>query len=717
MWWELFNDWMKLVVQNSSRGGLAVRPFQEFSSMGNEFRYMCLVKTRRLLLLMGIAFGLILFVQYFELPYSSILSSLFAPGKSHLAPIDNFLSRNSSSNSTTSRASTSFSSLNSTDLNVADEVSSTDNISDGKDNVVADVNADIDPENNGTLDDSSHDDIDPEDEFPSKDFLGLDHNSTSERVERNTSFPSEKTRETDDELPKSEHSLENSSSLDRNGVADVAQRSEENETEITGPSPVAKSPSNSPSLASPENPETFVESSPVTSMGKHAKTLPQNTENDKILKAGTSAPVSDPSVSRNPRKKEEFKGQVPAVVSISEMNHMLLQSHVSYRALKPRWSSPVDLELLNARSLIENAPIIEKDSQLDVKLYRNFSAFKRSYELMEQTLKVYIYAEGERPIFHQPPLKGIYASEGWFMKQLKSNKRFVTKNPKKAHLFYLPFSSRMLEVTLYVPNSHNRKNLFEHLSNYVEMITTKYHFWNRTDGADHFLVACHDWAPSETRQIMANCIRALCNADVREGFRFGKDASLPETSVQSPRNPLRQLGGKPPSKRQILAFFAGNMHGYLRPILLNYWENKDPDMKIFGPMPKVKGQMSYAQYMKSSKYCICAKGFEVNSPRVVEAIFYECVPVIISDNFVPPFFETLNWESFAVFVLEKDIPNLKNILLSISKKRYLEMQQRVKQVQQHFLWHPRPVKYDVFHMILHSIWYNRVFQTNTNSRS
>ncbi|KAL0394091.1 UNVERIFIED_CONTAM: putative glycosyltransferase [Sesamum latifolium] len=620
--------------------------------MGKEFRYMCLVKTRRLLLLMGIAFGLILFVQYFELPYSSILSSLFAPGKSHLARIDNFPSRNSSSNSTTSRNLAYFSSLNSTDLNVADEVSSTDNISDGKDNVVIDVKDDIDPENNKTFDDSSNDDIDPEDEFPSKDFLGLDHKSTSERVVRNISLPSENAGEIDDELPKSEHSLESSSSLDHNGVGDVTQRSEENENQISGPSPVAKSPSNLPWVASPENPEAYVDSSsPITSMGEHAKSLPQNIENDKILKADTSAPVNDPSISRNPAK-EELKGPIPAVVPISEMNHMLLQSHVSYRALKPRWSSPVDQELLNTRSLIENAPIIENNSQLDVKLYRNFSAFKRSYELMEQTLKVYIYAEGERPIFHQPPLKGIYASEGWFMKQLKSNKRFVTKNPKKAHLFYLPFSSRMLEVTLYVPNSHDRKSLIEHLSNYVEMITAKYHFWNRTAGADHFLVACHDWAPSETRQIMANCIRALCNADVREGFQFGKDASLPETFVQSPRNPLRQLGGKPPSKRRILAFFAGNMHGYLRPILLKYWENKDPDMKIFGPIPKVKGQMSYAQYMKSSKYCICAKGFEVNSPRVVEAIFYECVP---------------------------DIPNLKNILLSISKKRYLEMQQRVKQ--------------------------------------
>ncbi|GFQ01995.1 probable glycosyltransferase at5g03795 [Phtheirospermum japonicum] len=409
-------------------------------------------------------------------------------------------------------------------------------------------------------------------------------------------------------------------------------------------------------------------------------------------------------------KKRRIKGPPTVVVPISTMNDMLRQSRVSYRPMKPKWPSQADKELLNTRKLTEGAQIMVKDHHVDVDVYRNYSEFIRSYELMEQTLKIYNYREGEKPIFHQPELDGIYASEGWFMKQLEENKHFVTTNANKAHLFYLPFSSRMLEETLYVPNSHSRKNLVQYLSRYLKTITTKYRFWNRTCGADHFLVACHDWAPSETSRIMKNCIRSLCNADAKGGFQFGKDVSLPETYVRYATNPLKNLGGKPPSQRRILAFFAGKMHGYLRPILLNYWENKDPDMKIFGKLQETKGKMNYIQYMKSSKYCISAKGYEPYTPRVVEAIFYECVPVIISDNYVPPFFETLNWESFAVFVLEKDIPNLKNILLSISGQRYLEMQERVRQVQKHFLWHSKPVKYDVFHMILHSIWYTRVFQ-------
>ncbi|KAK2397884.1 putative glycosyltransferase [Trifolium repens] len=214
-----------------------------------------------------------------------------------------------------------------------------------------------------------------------------------------------------------------------------------------------------------------------------------------------------------------------------------------------------------------------------------------------------------------------------------------------------------------------------------------------------------------TAQPMKNCIRSLCNADVAKGFQIGKDTTLPATYIHSVMNPLIKIAGKPPSERTILAFFAGGMHGYLRPIQLKHWEKKEPGMKIFGQMARdAESKRLYMDYMNSSKYCTCARGYEVYSPRIVEAIFSECVPVIISDNYVPPFFEVLNWEAFSVFVRERDVPNLRNILLSISEEKYLALHLGVKKVQQHFLWHKVPVKYDLFHMILHSIWNNRIAQ-------
>ncbi|XP_078431877.1 putative glycosyltransferase At3g07620 [Wolffia australiana] len=419
-------------------------------------------------------------------------------------------------------------------------------------------------------------------------------------------------------------------------------------------------------------------------------------------------PTSINNTSLSQRVPVAKRRAVPTT-SVQEMTNILIKNYAAYHSMRPLWHSPRDQELVAVKKEIEKAPPVKHDEQLYLPAFRNFSRFIRSYQLMERTLKVYVYSEGKKPIFHQPILKGIYASEGWFMKLMESSRKFLVRDPRRAHLFYLPFSSRHLQFVSYVPGSHNRTSLRVFLQQYVTSIASKYPFWNRTGGSDHFLVACHDWAPYETIHTMGKSFRALCNADLANGFRLGRDVSLPETYVRSAREPQRDLGGAPADGRPILVFYAGNLHGYLRPIILQHWENKDPDMRILGPMPHgVQSKMTYIEHMKKSKFCLCPRGYEVNSPRIVEAIFYECVPVIISDNYVPPFFEVLDWSAFSVFIEEKQVPYLKQILLDISEDKFQALQLGVRRVQRHFLWHSAPVKYDLFHMTLHSIWYNRV---------
>ncbi|KAG0487405.1 hypothetical protein HPP92_009500 [Vanilla planifolia] len=154
------------------------------------------------------------------------------------------------------------------------------------------------------------------------------------------------------------------------------------------------------------------------------------------------------------------------------------------------------------------------------------------------------------------------------------------------------------------------------------------------------------------------------------------------------------------------------MHGRVRPKLEKLWGNDtEGDIRVFRRLPnRVSRNMSYVEHMKSSRFCICPMGYEVNSPRIVEAIYYECVPVIIADNFVLPFEDVLNWNAFSVVVAEEDIAELKSILLAIPLRKYLRMMESLKRVQKHFLWHARPEKYDLFHMILHSIWFSRLNQ-------
>ncbi|CAN6460881.1 unnamed protein product [Victoria cruziana] len=378
---------------------------------------------------------------------------------------------------------------------------------------------------------------------------------------------------------------------------------------------------------------------------------------------------------RTSRKKNIPKPKLKAPTEF----YFPMHTRVDSRSKNEFGFMPPEQALLYAKHEIQNAPIVTDDPDLHPPIFRNVSTFKRSYDLMEKILKVYIYPDGESPIFHTPELQGIYASEGWFMKLMEENRQFVVKDPEKAHLFYLPYGSHQLELALYVPNSHNMHPLAIYLRDYVNTIASKYPFWNRTNGRDHFLVACHDWGPYTTKEheeLCHNTIKALCNADLSEGFFVrGKDVSLPETTIRTPKRPLRYLGGKPVSQRSILAFFAGNMHGRVRPVLLKHWSDKDEDMKIYGPLPnRVSRKMSYVELMKTSKFCICPMGYEVNSPRIVEAIYYQCVPVIIADNFVLPFDDILNWSAFSVVVAEKDIPKLKDILMAIPLRRLNQIQ-------------------------------------------
>ena len=165
------------------------------------------------------------------------------------------------------------------------------------------------------------------------------------------------------------------------------------------------------------------------------------------------------------------------------------------------------------------------------------------------------------------------------------------------------------------------------------------------------------------------------------------------------------LGGLSASRRHILAFFAGGLHGKIRHVLMEHWKDRDKDVQVYEHVPK---DVDYNSMLKKSKFCLCPSGYEVASPRVVEAIYAECVPVLISDGYVPPFSDVLNWDSFSVQVKVKDIPNIKKILMGISQNQYKRLQRRVKQVRRHFMVNGPPKRFDIFHMTVHSIWLRRL---------
>lgn len=111
---------------------------------------------------------------------------------------------------------------------------------------------------------------------------------------------------------------------------------------------------------------------------------------------------------------------------------------------------------------------------------------------MEKQFKVYVYEEGEPPVFHSAPTSGVLGMEGIFLNAIEIS-RFRTRDPDQAHVYFLPFSIVSIVHYVYIVDSHDWSLMKNTALDYVNVIAHKYPYWNRSLGADHFMLACHDW--------------------------------------------------------------------------------------------------------------------------------------------------------------------------------------------------------------------------------
>ncbi|KAI3451264.1 hypothetical protein Pfo_007929 [Paulownia fortunei] len=358
-----------------------------------------------------------------------------------------------------------------------------------------------------------------------------------------------------------------------------------------------------------------------------------------------------------------------------------------------------DADVDNVEKLVVSEKDGDESDDGDDDVYHLPKVFRLNYDEMVRRFKVYVYPDGDPNTYYQTPRKltGKYASEGYFFQNLRES-NFVTDDPDRADLFFIPISCHKMRG-----KGISYDNMTIIVQNYVENLIFKYPYWNRTLGADHFFVTCHDVGVRATEglpNLVKNSIRVVCSPSYDVGFIPHKDVALPQV-LQPFALPA---GGNDIENRTSLGFWAGHRNSKIRVILARVWEN-DTELDISNNrINRATGHLVYQKRFYRTKFCICPGGSQVNSARIADSIHYGCIPVILSNYYDLPFNDILNWHKFSVVLKEKDVYQLKQILKNITQEEFVTLHNNLVKVQKHFQWNSPPLSHDAFHMVMYELW-------------
>ncbi|XP_057859153.1 probable glycosyltransferase At5g03795 isoform X2 [Cryptomeria japonica] len=343
-----------------------------------------------------------------------------------------------------------------------------------------------------------------------------------------------------------------------------------------------------------------------------------------------------------------------------------------------------------------------KENEAEIEdIFHNKEIFLDDYKEMMKKFKIYAYPHEENDTFANIFLPektepgGNYASESYFKKALMQS-HYLTNDPTEADLFYLPFSI----ATMRNDKRVSVGGIQDFIKAYIDKISQSYPYWNRTNGADHFYVACHSvgrTAMEKVVQVKLNAIQVVCSSSYFvSSYVAHKDTSIPQ--IWPRQGDSMGLS----STKSTLAFFAGEINSPIRAKILKVWKDDSEISVHFGRLPT-----PYSEAMLKSKFCLHAKGYEVNTARIGDSLYYGCVPIIFADHYDLPFNDILNWKSFSLIVSTIDIPLLKDVLYDTGLKKYSKLQNNALKVRKHFQWHMPPLDYDAFHMVMYELWLRR----------
>lgn len=313
-----------------------------------------------------------------------------------------------------------------------------------------------------------------------------------------------------------------------------------------------------------------------------------------------------------------------------------------------------------------------------------------------------------------------YALEFWLSTWIQTS-RFHTLEPESATAFFVNTPCTALKNTQRKRVPSQRVTQLYIKKFVANIMINMPQFAQRVNFLDHFYVCSHDMGVESIRSaplnFRTNAIGVVHTADyigmdsARTAWNSLKDI-LPagqgglifnaHRDITAPPYMLssgKLFHGKSFQTCDFLAMFLGSTTGRsVRSQIYSLFSNHSDFL-----LGTAHGT-EYERAFQRSKFCLVIRGLVTSTLRFTEVFIHSCIPVIISDGYIPPFSGSINWRTFSIFVPEKDISHLPKILGSVSEKEWNYLNQNILQVRRHFLYNNPPIRGDAFHMILYEVW-------------
>eukprot|EP00262_Sarcandra_glabra_P005421 TRINITY_DN17004_c0_g1_i1.p1 TRINITY_DN17004_c0_g1~~TRINITY_DN17004_c0_g1_i1.p1 ORF type:complete len:360 (-),score=20.05 TRINITY_DN17004_c0_g1_i1:466-1545(-) len=309
--------------------------------------------------------------------------------------------------------------------------------------------------------------------------------------------------------------------------------------------------------------------------------------------------------------------------------------------------------------------------------------FPPNYQKMLQNFKIFAYephtefkitnsADSAEFLFHSSLLKS----------------PFLTTDPEKAHLFYVS-----------LPATFDSRSI----SRLIKDLRSRFPFWNRTLGADHFYLSSRGLGVESDR----NIVELKKNSIQISRFPSTEGRFIPHKDINLPHLLKPQI--LTPSSTEISkfrAFFNGDGENNHEISAFVNELRGDPEYMI-GSEPS--DLVRYAEGLSNSRFCLFFYGFG-RDLKVGEALRFGCVPVVISGRPILdlPFMDVLRWSEIAVFVgMGGGVKELKSVLDRTCGDQYARMRELGMIASVHFAWNFDPQPHDSFHTVLYQLWLRR----------